>query len=108
MIKIIYQDNSISSLDPIEAINEIYHKHASIYKDNKFDEHKKTISMITEIVPMYDIYTKNLYLIKEKHIIKRIVKYHYRLPTSELSNYCKRMITQLINSDKDMLYVDKL
>src|SRR3972149_9989465 len=53
--------------DPKELINDI----------------KKSISQIDQKIPLYDEYTKNLYLIPKENVYNRVVYQSYRFPNKE-------------------------
>lgn len=48
------------------------------------DEIKKSISKINNKVPLYDEYTKNLYIITKENVYRRVVHESYRFPDNNL------------------------
>jgi hypothetical protein len=68
---------------------------------------KKQLSKNKSKIPLYDIYSKNLYLIIKENIYNRVVYYHYRFPDSQLLEYFKSKKTkikiQLEKNNNDVL-----
>jgi hypothetical protein len=53
-------------------------------KDDFIEEIKKYISNLEYKIPLFDIYTSNIYLINRENIFKRVNYNHYRFPNSNL------------------------
>jgi len=63
---------------------------------------KDYISNLEGKIPLYDIYTSNLYLIQPTNLYHRITYNHYRFPTKNLLNTVDKEIKELEkNIDKD-------
>jgi hypothetical protein len=60
---------------------------------------KEIISNIEGKIPLYDIYTSNLYLINPENLFKRITYNHYRFPTEKLIKELEKDINQLEKKD---------
>ena len=45
---------------------------------------KKQLSIIDYSIPLYDVFTKNLYLINKENVYRRIVYDYYRFPDKSL------------------------
>lgn len=63
---------------------------------------KKKLSSIDYFIPLYDIYTKNLYLINRENVYKRVVYDYYRFPDKRFVKYLekrKKELEKKIKSD---------
>lgn len=56
---------------------------------------KKDISKIDYKIPLYDIGSKNIYIINRNRVYQRVVYNHYRFPDSHLVNKLKKKKTNL-------------
>jgi hypothetical protein len=72
----------LNDIDCIEALYYFTHK----IPDNNNDVIKDQLSEIEGKIPLYDIYTSNLYLIFPENLYYRITYNHYRFPTKKLLN----------------------
>ena len=52
---------------------------------NKKDKIK--LSMYSEYIPMYDIYTEKIYLIKNENLHNRLINYNYRFINDEVQKW---------------------
>ena len=66
----------------------------------KKNEDKIKLSKYTEYIPMYDIYTENIYPINNLKLQYRLKNCHYRFVTSEV----KQWIENKMNKNKDNMY----
>jgi len=58
--------------------------------DNIYETQKNNISNLNYLMPLYEIYHDNLYLIQKENVYTRVVKYHYRF-------LGKNLIIKIIN-----------
>lgn len=63
---------------------------------------KEDISRLNNFIPLYDIFSKNIYLIKPNQIYDKIIKYYFRPLTNELLLYLKNIKTH------DTTYKEKI
>lgn len=70
----VYENNVISSL------YYFTHKLPKL-PENKLEELKRDISRISNVAPLYDVYTDNLYLIKQDNLYNAVFRHYYRFPT---------------------------
>lgn len=115
MIILYYKhDNTLKFTDEVEAIDKIYYLEASIptvdqvetYIDKNKDTEiskffnkygikkgiiriKKNLSKQIEKIPLYDIYSENLYIVNKFNVYNRVVYQHYRFPTKNFLNKLK-------------------
>lgn len=82
------------------------------FKDKNYDKCinkiKKNISMITTYVPLYDIYTKNLYLITCENVYNRVVYQYYRFTNKQMVTYLKNKhfeLSEKSKSETDILLI---
>jgi len=80
--------NKKEELNIINCIEALYYfTHKIPDNDQKIkDQIKDEISEIEGKMPLYDIYTSNLYLILPENLYFRITYNHYRFPTKKLLN----------------------
>jgi len=67
---------------------------------------KKRLSNLDNYIPLYDIYSQNLYIIPNYDVYTRIIKYNYRFPTEELYMKLlkqKKELDVIKNDDMDVL-----
>lgn len=85
-----------------DIVNGLYEGKYSI-KNNE-NELRKKISKYTKKIPLYDIYTKKIFLIHHDNIYRRVVYQHYRFPDKEIwSEMHINNINFLKNYDLDIL-----
>jgi hypothetical protein len=61
------------------------------------------ISQVEDIIPLYDIYTSNIYLINAENLFKRITYNSYRFPNENVLSTLEDEISKLDKSSKDVL-----
>ncbi len=86
-----------------EVIDKLYFNEISLLDDMN----KKIISEYEGKIPLYDIYTSNLYLIHPNNLFKRINYNHYRFPTEKLLNELEKDINKLEKSKKSDILINK-
>lgn len=62
---------------------------------------KTNISKINNKIPLYDIFSENLYLIGKNNVYDRVMKQHYRFPTEELFKELKTTKNDINNQIED-------
>ena len=90
-----------------EYVNEdkvIYNLYEGKYKlpnlpDKKLNELKNGISKINNLIPLYDIFTSNLYLIKKEELYNAVFRNNMRFPTQKLLN----MLDKKYKENKDII-----
>ena len=74
--------------------NEKLLKQKKIKNVNEYiNELKKEISRIDNFIPLYDIYSKNIYLVNPEEVYEKIVKNYYRPLNDKLLRYIKSIKT---------------
>ena len=121
---LIYPDNSIKEVDNDIIIDELYYKLARVptLKELKtkyekldqsyLDELKINISKNKKYVPLFDINSKNIYIINTINIFYRIMECDYRLPDEKTISILKNTL-MIYESKKERnqvieLYIEKL
>ncbi len=95
--EIYYDKSSVPSKEQIgEYIKKGKNKHIlayfTKYNDNSEKIHesiKNDISKIDYKIPLYDEYTKNLYITPKEQVYKSVTRQSYRFPNKELKNILK-------------------
>jgi hypothetical protein len=67
------------------------------------DEIRDMISQNEDIIPLYDIYTSNIYLINAENLFKRITYNSYRFPNQNLLSTLEEEISKQNKLSKDVL-----
>ena len=94
----------LPNLDELKEINKTY--------DQKYiDTFKKNISEFDEVIPMFDINTKNVYIITFANLQFRVMTYNYRVPNDMIINLLKETLDHYEKKPKTEfteLYIEKL
>ena len=78
-------------------------KKNKIIKPNIYlKELKQSISKINNFIPLYDIFSKNIYLVLPTELYSKITKYYFRPLTNDLLVYLEKIKTH------DILYQEKI
>lgn len=98
VIKLSYNDGTEAVIvnDAQKVITEMYYKLAKI--ENLTDEIKNYLSSNTDLIPLYDVFSKNLYIINSENVYNRVTNYHYRLPDKKIVSSIEK---SLININPD-------
>lgn len=92
-------DGTIKKVKIADALHEMYllkcrvpteeelKKYGS---DQMVDEIKRKISSNEQWVPLYDVYTYNIYLIQMRNVYKRVVNHNYRFPDELIMDIVKK------------------
>jgi len=111
MFHIKYPDNKTKTVSDENILNELYYNLAvldkSKYKTSDFEQAKKLVSQIDTSIPLFDIYSKNLYLIQASNVYSRVIFHHYRLPNRKIISILESTLKKIKNSDKTN-YIEKL
>jgi hypothetical protein len=86
-----YTNGEIKNIKEDNVLDELYLKLAVLPSEEELKKYVKNpkeylkevkikIAKITKYIPLFDIYTKNLYIINPENIYFRIMEYNYRLP----------------------------
>lgn len=128
------EQNKIIKYTKEQIMDDIYYLQASIPTKEQIEKHiknnndeitkfvlkygieksikkiKKIISRIDNKVPLYDIYSENMYIINKQNVYNRVTYNYYRFPTKELisdiENKRKKLVDKInknIYSDTDMI-----
>lgn len=62
---------------------------------DKYLTNKIAISRINNKVPLYDVFSNNLYLINKEMVYHRVIRQHYRFPNETIINNIKEEIKEL-------------
>ena len=100
-----YPNNIIKDINENNVLDELYLKLAILPNEEDLEKYvdnpkeyliniKKNISKITKYIPLFDIYTKNLYIINPENVYFRIMEYNYRLPDDSIVNYIQETINE--------------
>ena len=112
MFHIKLPDGSLKIVDDITILNELYYNLGILdtkkYSKNELIEKKKEISRLDNSIPLFDIYSKNIYLINSSNVYSRIIFHHYRLPNKKILNMLKSTLETLLKSEKKDFYLEKL
>jgi hypothetical protein len=96
------KNNKKIKLNIEEVIEKLYYNEIDLDK-----KYKENISNYEGKIPLYDIYTSNLYLIHPSNLFKRISYNHYRFPTEKLLNELEKDINKFKKENKDDILINK-
>ena len=83
------EENKLKKVNINDAIFELYYLKCRLPTQSELnkekididiDDIKKKISSYDEYIPLYDVYTFNIYLVQKRNVYIRIVKHDYRFP----------------------------
>ena len=87
-IHVIFPDKSLKSIVFDNIYHELYYNLGMINKDKysakEYKDLKIQISKNDKFLPLYDIFSKNFYIINSENIYNRVHHFHYRVPTTEI------------------------
>lgn len=99
-----YPDKKIKLINKSDILHELYYNLGVIatekYTKEELKDFKKEISLIDTNIPLFDIYSKNFYLINAENIYSRVINFHYRVPDIKIIDMLKKTlldISQLLN-----------
>lgn len=87
-----------------EFIQKIFNRKMELKKQ----EDKIKLSKYTDYIPMYDIYSDNIYPISNLNIYYRLVDCHYRFITSEVKKWIENKLGKEKDKDKRNIYKKNL
>jgi len=102
------------SVDEEIVLHELYYNLAildsSKYKENDFHHAKIQLSQIDNSIPLFDIFSKNLYLIQSSNVYSRVIFHHYRLPNEKIVKILTYTLKKISESNKlsNSAYTEKL
>ena len=127
MIVLYYKSiNDIRIADSNDAIDDLYYQRASIPTQQQVEKYlanksniksditeyfnnigtnegiiliKKTLSAIESKIPLYDIFSQNLYIISKLNVYNRVVYHHYRFPTERFMTKLRSLIGESYNKN---------
>lgn len=87
-----------------EFIQKIFNRKIELKKQDD----KIKLSKYSDYIPMYDIYSDNIYPISNLNIYYRLVDCHYRFITSEVKQWIENKLKKATNKDKINIYKKNL
>jgi hypothetical protein len=109
-----YPDNTIKNININNVLFELYFNLAVIssekYSTKNINEIKKEISKLESDIPLFDIYSKNFYLITAQNIYSRVIFNFYRLPDNKIVKRLKKTLNNIKDSKSNInkFYLEKL
>jgi hypothetical protein len=99
----------IENIDDKDVLDKLYYLTHIVLKEKNVDEIKKYISNLEYKMPLFDIYTSNIYLILRENIYNRVTYNHYRYPSKIVLEKLKDEYNKMndINTD-DVLQKRKI
>lgn len=87
--------------------NHTIYKIFNLDKKISNDEDKIKLSNYDKLIPMYDIYTQQIYPIENLDVHNKIIKYDYRFITSELINWFEILYGKYLERDINIANIFK-
>ena len=104
-------DLTFRTVDSLNILDELYYNLAVLdinkYSKSELIEAKKQISRIDTKIPLFDIYSKNFYLITASNVYSRVIFHHYRLPNKKITDMLSNTLEKISKTKKDY-YFEKL
>lgn len=111
MFHIKYPNETTKSVTSENILKELYYNLAILdktkYKKDELKDAKRKVSQLDSFIPLFDIYSKNLYLIQAINVYSRVIFHHYRLPNNKILNLLTKTLDKIKNSNKTN-YIEKL
>jgi hypothetical protein len=106
-----YTNGEIKNIKENNVLDELYSNLAVLPSEEelkKYVKHPKEylkevkikIAKITKYIPLFDFYTKNLYIINPENIYFRIMEHNYRLPDTFIVKYIQDTINEYTKKKK--------
>ncbi len=103
MVVLYYIDNqSIKEVDDKYIIDDLYYQIAKIPSQEQLkdynmsvDDIKNYISKLEYKIPLYDEYTKNLYIITRENVYDKVIRKFYRFPDQYLIDIFNKRLNKL-------------
>ena len=96
---IVHKDGTESTVDESNVLHELYYGLAVLnknkYTNEELENAKVMLSMIETEIPMFDIFSKNFYLITASNIFTRVNNHHYRIPSKKSIEVLNRTLKQI-------------
>ena len=92
--------------DVMQSLYEGLYSLPTNLNDDQLEELKDNISRINNKVPLYDVYTQNLYLVDRNKTYNAVFKNFFRFPTNKLINHLlerQKYLKQYLRSNNDSL-----
>jgi hypothetical protein len=112
MFYIKLSNNISKTIESANILNELYYNLAILdtnkYSPTELLNAKKEISRIDTNIPLFDIYSKNIYLITASNVYSRVIFHHYRLPNKKIIDILNSTLKKILKSKKKDFYLEKL
>lgn len=98
---LLYDINNNKIIETVtdEVLDKIYYQEARVPTKeqigDKYLENKINISKIDNKIPLYDEFTKNMYLINSENVYSRVVHQYYRFPDKNLTAIFENRLNKL-------------
>lgn len=110
-IYIKYPDKTLEKIKFENVLEELYYKLGVIddskYSMDELKDIKKLLSKSDNFIPLFDIYSKNFYLINSDNVYNRVINFHYRLPSEKIVIKLKNTLEEIDDKSLDH-YKEKL
>ena len=107
MFYIKYFDKTIKTINKSNILYELYYNLGTIasekYTNKEIEQIKKEISLIDTDIPMFDIYTKNIYLINSSNVYSRVINHNYRVPNKKIINMLKKTFDDHLKKNQKLI-----
>jgi hypothetical protein len=112
-----YTNGDIKNIKKDKVIDELYLNLAVLPTEEELKKYVKNpkeylkevkihIAKITKYIPLFDIYTKNLYIINPENVYFRIMEYNYRLPDESIVKYIQDTINEYTKKKKKNKFIN--
>ena len=111
-----HKKGALKKVDSSQVLMDMYYELAMLptpqQLPNKpksyFEELKNRVSTLDDHVPLFDLRTKNIYLIKRKNVYDRVLYSHYRPITQSILDLLENTLQEINNatSKETSMYFD--
>lgn len=97
--KLYFLEYRMITIEDIKKYNNNDDIKKIINEDGYLEKIKIAISKIEDKIPLYDIYSSNLFLISKHNVYERVVNNYYRFPERELIDDLKEKRTDMLKKE---------
>jgi len=114
MFNIILPNKNIKTISNDDIIHELYYNLAVLdiykYNEDELQNAKKNISLIDTEIPLFDIFSKNIYLINAENVYSRVIFHNYRIPDIKIIKLLKKTLLHISESKINInkYYIEKI
>ena len=94
----ILHDGSVINIPINQVIDKLYYDLAILdpsYTKKEKEQIKKQLSKLEDYMPLYDVFSRNIYIINAENVYSRVIDHHYRFLNKDIMSKIKRSIKSI-------------